>query len=115
MGHQFGAQHTFNNSCGGNRSAGTAVEPGSGNTIMGYAGICAPDVQNNSDAHFHTVSLNQMMTFTTTTGNCAPNALNGNTAPVVNAGVARTIPKGTAFILFPQSVSDANGDSLKKA
>ncbi len=112
MGHQFGATHTFNNSCGGNRSAGTAVEPGSGNTIMGYAGICAPDVQSNSDAHFQTVSLNQMMTFTTTTGNCAPNALNGNTPPAVNAGVDRTIPKGTAFILFPQSVTDANGDSL---
>lgn len=110
MGHQFGAAHTQNNAC--NRSAATAVEPGSGNTIMGYAGICPPDVQSNSDAHFHTVSLNQMMTFTTTTGNCAPNALNGNTAPVVNAGAARTIPKGTAFILFPQSVSDANGDSL---
>lgn len=112
MGHQFGAQHTFNNSCGGNRSAGTAVEPGSGNTIMGYAGICAPDVQNNSDAHFHTVSLNQMMSFTIGTGNCAPNASNGNTPPVVNAGVDRTIPKGTPFILFPQSVTDANGDSL---
>ncbi len=112
MGHQFGAQHTFNNSCGGNRSAGTAVEPGSGNTIMGYAGICAPDVQNNSDAHFHTVSLNQMMAFTIGTGNCAPNASNGNTPPVVNAGVDRTIPKGTPFILFPQSVTDANGDSL---
>lgn len=112
MGHQFGATHTFNNSCGGNRSGGTAVEPGSGNTIMGYAGICAPDVQNNSDAHFHTVSLNQMMAFTIGTGNCAPNASNGNTPPVVNAGVDRTIPKGTPFILFPQSVTDANGDSL---
>ena len=112
MGHQFGATHTFNNSCGGNRSGGTAVEPGSGNTIMGYAGICAPDVQNNSDAHFHTESLNQMMAFTIGTGNCAPNASNGNTPPVVNAGVDRTIPKGTPFILFPQSVTDANGDSL---
>ena len=112
IGHQCGAQHTFNNSCGGNRSAGTAVEPGSGNTIMGYAGICAPDVQNNSDAHFHTVSLNQMMAFTIGIGNCAPNASNGNTPPVVNAGVDRTIPKGTPFILFPQSVTDANGDSL---
>jgi len=110
MGHQFGAGHTQNNDC--NRAAGTAVETGSGNTIMGYAGICPPDVQSNSDAHFHTVSLNQMMTFTTSTGNCAPNALNGNTPPAVNAGVDRTIPKGTPFILFPQSVTDANGDSL---
>ncbi len=110
MGHQYGAGHTQNNDC--NRAAGTAVEPGSGSTIMAYAGICAPNVQNNSDAHFHTVSLNQMMTFTTATGNCAPNALNGNTAPAVNAGVDRTIPKGTPFILTPLSVSDANNDTL---
>jgi len=112
MGHQYGAQHTFNNSCGGNRSAGTAVEPGSGSTIMGYAGICPPDVQNNSDAHFHAVSLAQMSVFVAATGNCAAFTLNGNTPPVVNAGSDWTIPKGTAFILKPSSVTDANGDSL---
>ena len=112
MGHQYGAQHTFNNSCGGNRSASTAVEPGSGSTIMGYAGICPPDVQGNSDAHFHAVSLAQMATFVAGTGNCAAFTLNGNTPPVVNAGLDYTIPKGTAFILKPLSVTDANGDSL---
>lgn len=111
MGHQFGATHTFNNSCGGNRSGGTAVEPGSGTTIMGYAGICAPDIQGNSDAHFHAVSLAQMDTFIAGSGGCAVTVANGNTPPVVNAGVNYTIPNGTAFIL-KGSATDANNDSL---
>lgn len=111
MGHQFGATHTFNNSCGGNISASTAVEPGSGNTIMAYAGICAPNVQSNSDSHFHAVSLAQMATFVAGTGNCAPNNPNGNSAPVVNAGSNYTIPPGTAFIL-KGSATDVNGDNL---
>ncbi len=110
MGHQFGATHTFNNSCGGNISTSTSVEPGSGSTIMAYAGICAPDVQSNSDAHFHAVSLAQMATFVAGTGNCAPNNPNNNAAPVV-VTANYTIPRGTAFIL-KGSATDANGDAL---
>jgi len=111
MGHQFGASHTFNNDCGGNRSSSTAVEPGSGTTIMAYAGICAPDIQGNSDAHFHAVSIAQMTSYVLNFGTCSDNTSNGNIAPVVNAGVNRTIPKGTAFIL-KGTATDANNDAL---
>ena len=55
LGHQFGANHTQNNNC--NRNNATAMEPGSASSIMGYAGICAPNVQNNSDDHFHAISM----------------------------------------------------------
>ncbi|HEU4496301.1 MAG TPA: zinc-dependent metalloprotease family protein [Flavobacterium sp.] len=109
IGHQFGATHTQNNNC--NRSAATAVEPGSASTIMGYAGICAPDVQANSDAYFHTVSLSQMFAFVNGAGNCSVNTSNGNNAPVVAALASYTIPKGTAFVLRG-SATDANGDAL---
>jgi subtilisin-like proprotein convertase family protein len=111
MGHQFGGTHTFNNSCGNNRSSSTAVEPGSGSTIMAYAGICAPDVQSNSDAHFHAVSIAQMSAFVLAGGNCAVATPNGNFAPVVVAGPSYSIPNGTAFIL-KGSATDANGDAL---
>lgn len=109
MGHQFGATHTQNNAC--NASAASSVEPGSGSTIMGYAGICPPDVQSNSDAHFHAVSLAQMAIFVAGTGNCAPNNPNGNAAPVVSSGGNFTIPNGTAFVLRG-SATDANNDTL---
>lgn len=118
MGHQFGAPHTFNgsqgNCSGGNRSAATAVEPGSGTTIMAYAGICGSDnVQNNSDDHFHAISIDNMWSriASTTEPLCSNNTANGNTAPTVNAGADYTIPYGTAFTLTG-SASDPDGTTL---
>ena len=58
MGHQFGADHTQNNDC--NRASTASMEPGSASTIMGYAGICSPNVQNSSDAYFHAISIEEM-------------------------------------------------------
>jgi hypothetical protein len=97
MGHQFGANHTQNNDC--NRNNGTAVEPGSASTIMGYAGICSPNVQNNSDAYFHAVNIAEMWNIVTTSATCGVETLTNNTAPIANAGADFTIPKSTPFIL----------------
>ncbi|QYZ66358.1 MAG: hypothetical protein OI74_08935 [Gammaproteobacteria bacterium (ex Lamellibrachia satsuma)] len=105
IGHQFGADHTFDGTagaCAGNRIPVTAVEPGSGSTIMSYAGICNPEnLQLNSDATFHGVSIGQMVAFSTLGGgsSCGTLASSGNTAPTANAGAAFTIPKSTPFAL----------------
>ena len=113
MGHQWGAQHTFDNSCNNNRSASTSVEPGSGSTIMAYAGICPPNVQNNSDAYFHVVSVNQMYSNITagTGAGCAVKTPNNNQVPVIQPLSNYSIPNGTAFVLTG-TATDPDGDAL---
>ena len=110
IGHQFGGNHTFNNSCGGNRNIGTAYEPGSGSTIMAYAGICPSNVQNNSDDYFHGISIEEIANFVTGSGNtCATIIATSNTAPVVIDPGNFTIPKSTPFVLSA-TASDANAN-----
>ncbi|NEN23585.1 hypothetical protein G3O08_08735 [Cryomorpha ignava] len=112
MGHQFGANHTQNNPC--NRSFGAAFEPGSASTIMGYAGICAPDIQSNSDAHFHNHSYNEMVNFTVNgNGNSCPvTSSTGNTPPSVTVPAGGFfIPKQTPFELTG-TATDPDGDVL---
>ncbi|MGJ8745826.1 reprolysin-like metallopeptidase [Polaribacter sp.] len=99
MGHQFGANHTFNNSCSGNRNNATAIEPGSGSTIMGYAGICTPNVQSNSDDHFHAISITEMWNNILSSATCATLVETNNPAPTANAGADYSIPRQTPFVL----------------
>lgn len=95
MGHQLGANHTFSHSAEIN---GVNVEPGSGSTIMGYAGITAYNVQSNSDDYFTYRSILQIQT-NLATKTCPVSVPMTNTPPTVSAGADYTIPKGTPFIL----------------
>ncbi|MFN8324284.1 MAG: zinc-dependent metalloprotease family protein [Flavobacteriaceae bacterium] len=108
LGHQFGANHTWTH--GGNEGTGVQVEPGSGSTIMGYAGITSLDVQPHSDAYFHAVSI-QQVTNNIKTKTCQTNTATGNSVPTANAGLDYTVPKSTPFMLTG-SGTDANGDTL---
>lgn len=101
MGHQFGGFHTQSNSSCISGSGQTEVEPGSGSSIMGYAGICAPNVQSNSDAHFNYVNIRDIST-NIQSGNsstCDQETNLTNQPPVADAGSNYTIPAGTAFVL----------------
>ncbi len=109
VGHQLGANHTFSMS---NEGTGVNKEPGSGMTIMGYAGITAQDMSNHSIDIYHQASIAQIQanlatkTCPVTTSIAATNA-----TPVLTTVPNYTIPISTPFALTGVA-SDANGDAL---
>lgn len=107
MGHQLGANHTFSIDIEG---TGVNVEPGSGSTIMGYAGITDYNVQDNSDDYFAYASIFQIQS-NLASKTCPVSTPIVNNPPTISAGSDYTIPKGTAFILKGTG-SDAEGDSV---
>lgn len=113
LGHQFGANHSFNSSCNGNRNGATAYEPGSGSTIMSYAGGCSPfNIQSLADTYFHRISLEEISTFLVGTGStCGAVTNTGNAAPFAQAGSSYNIPRSTPFVLRGIGL-DFNGDTL---
>ncbi len=113
LGHQLGSNHTFNN-CGGQEVPSVAFEPGSGSTIMAYAGLCGSNnVQFSSDAYFHVSSLIQISNWINNTGgNCTEMIDTENSIPTVDAGEGGFfIPIETPFKLTAQG-EDADGDEL---
>lgn len=107
MGHQLGGNHSFTDSFEGTVAQ---VEPGSGSTIMGYAGITSYDVQTHSNALFCYKNLLQIQT-NLATKTCPVATVMTNATPVVSAGTDFTIPKGTPFMLTG-SASDANATDV---
>lgn len=108
IGHQLGANHTFTHT---NEGTIAQLEPGSGSTIMGYAGVTIKDIQQYADAYFHSISI-QQVTDIIKTKTCATIILTGNAVPVANAGIDFTIPKGTPFMLNGTATDANSTDAL---
>jgi hypothetical protein len=109
--HMFNAHHTFNDgtngSCGSflgvnQREADYAWEPGSGSTIMSYAGACgAANLQNGRSLDFHHRNVMDVRAFVAGAGaSCADYAFSGNYPPVVQSVTGPvTVPAKTPFML----------------
>lgn len=118
LGHQFRAKHTFNSkkgNCKDQREPAHAYERGAGTTIMSYAGGCpkgggGDNIENHSDAYFHSESLREIQDFIASTA-CNVSAATNNNGPVMNAGNDYTIPKQTPFKLSA-AANDIEGDTV---
>jgi subtilisin-like proprotein convertase family protein len=108
MGHQFGGYHVMN-TCSRSGSGQTEVEPASGSSIMGYAGICSSNVQSNSHDDFNYVNVRDISA-NVKTGNstCAQITNLTNQPPTASAGNDYIIPKSTAYVL-EGSATDPDG------
>lgn len=126
VGHQFSAPHTYNaigglannaTFCINGWSATSAIEPGSGSTLMSYKNNCVNPTNytlsgSNGLQYFNTKSIEFISNAVNgSSGTCKTSTATGNTPPVANAGAAITIPKGTPFTLNG-SATDANGDAM---
>jgi len=119
LGHQLGGKHTFNSttgSCGGgNRTQDSAVEPGSGSTVMGYAGLSeSNDLQKNSDDYYHTKSIVEILSYTRVDNigtSCGSRRTTGNYNPEPDAGPDMVMPAKTPFMLTGDAF-DPDGDDL---
>lgn len=115
VGHQMSAGHTWNRcNGGGGRASSSAFEPGSGSTIMSYAGACGPDnIQFDGDLYYHAGTIQEIKFYIEVVATCGTYENFGNNAPVVTLPYSNgfSIPISTPFELNG-SATDADGDPL---
>ena len=108
IGHQFGANHSWSYESEGTN---VQVEPGSGSTIMSYAGIVSGEnVAPNASDYFHWVSILQILNYLDTYA-CENNELSTNDAPVLEALSDYKLHLGTPFLLEAKA-SDPNAEDV---
>ena len=119
IGHAFNSGHTFNDNtssgCSGNAFSSFAYEPGSGATIMDYAGACSPDDLQHSDyGYFSQTSLAQIqLEISAGHASWCPVITPTGNGPVSLAPFAAnyTIPYKTPFELQSPTATDSLADS----
>ena len=112
IGHQLGANHTFGFKT---EPFGKNVEPGSGTTVMSYAGITGPDdLAISSDDYFHHVSIEQSLAYLQSQ-TCHIDTPNENHLPVIEDISDFTIPVLTPFILSGKASDADDTDVLSYA
>ncbi len=108
VGHQFGGTHTYSHE---NEFSGVNSEPGSGSSIMSYAGIVSgQNLQRHSDPYFHYHNIVQINAYLAQ-NSCQQVEVGVNQVPTVFAGNDVTIPIGTAYVLNAVA-QDSDGDQL---
>lgn len=118
IGHQFSCGHSWNNcpNSAPQLSESNAFEPGSGSTIMSYAGLCGSNnVQPNADPYYNIGSLEDFIEFSREDegNNCPTITPTNNHLPAITDSYIDgfTIPINTPFRLSA-SATDEDGDML---
>lgn len=116
LGHLFGAPHSYasnTGTCAGFATATAAFEPGSGSTVMGYAGYTNCNTYTNyGENYFHAGSIAQIESYVNGPGNCVQPITTANNSPVVTVpATSYTIPVSTPFTLSATG-SDIDGNTL---
>lgn len=115
--HQFAVGHSWNTCPGseGQRASDSAFEPGSGTTIMSYAGACREENIGGEQSYYHVGSLEQFLTYSRVTGaaDCATQIMTDNFTPEVSFDYVDDfyIPINTPFRL-EGTATDVNNDDL---
>ena len=114
LGHQFGAGHTFN-ACGGSGTDVGDYEPGAGNTIMSYAGLCGiTNMPGGELLQYHASSYQEMVQYYIDYGHiCGSDLVTGNDPPIITMPSSGfTIPISTPFTLKGSVTDDDENDVL---
>lgn len=115
IGHQFSCGHSWNNcpNSAPQLSPENAFEPGSGSTIMSYAGLCGSNnIQPNADPYYNIGSLIDFIEFSREDGgnNCPTITPTNNHVPSISNSYIDgfTIPISTPFRLSATATDEDN-------